>query len=88
MPPQPRSDTALSAMSHMALQTAGGRRAGLVHLAEKVASMQDAQGRVPSQDWPPPGRVPWKGRFFFFLPFLGLFLLHMEVPRLGVESEL
>ena len=28
--------------------------------------------------------------FFFlvFLPFLGLFPWHMEVPRLGVESEL
>ena len=25
--------------------------------------------------------------FFFFL-FLGLHLLHMEIPRLGVESEL
>ena len=26
--------------------------------------------------------------FFVFLPFLGLLLQHMEVPRLGVESEL
>ena len=26
--------------------------------------------------------------FFFFLLFLGLLLQHMEVPRLGVESEL
>ena len=26
--------------------------------------------------------------FFFFLPFLGLHSRHMEVPRLGVESEL
>ena len=26
--------------------------------------------------------------FFVFLPFLGLLLWHMEVPRLGVESEL
>ena len=26
--------------------------------------------------------------FFVFLPFLGLFLWHMEVPRLGVKSEL
>ena len=26
--------------------------------------------------------------FFFFLPFLGLHLHHMEVPRLGFESEL
>ena len=26
--------------------------------------------------------------FFFFLVFLGLHLRHMEVPRLGVESEL
>ena len=26
--------------------------------------------------------------FFFFLSFLGLHLWHMEVPRLGVESEL
>ena len=26
--------------------------------------------------------------FFVFLPFLGLPLWHMEVPRLGVESEL
>ena len=26
--------------------------------------------------------------FFFFLFFLGLHLQHMEVPRLGVESEL
>ena len=25
---------------------------------------------------------------FVFLPFLGLFLWHMEVPRLGVELEL
>ena len=24
----------------------------------------------------------------FFLPFLGLLLWHMEVPRLGVKSEL
>ena len=24
---------------------------------------------------------------FFFLPFLGLHLCHVEVPRLGVESE-
>ena len=26
--------------------------------------------------------------FFVFLPFLGLLPQHMEVPRLGVESEL
>ena len=26
--------------------------------------------------------------FFVFLPFLGLLLRHMEVPRLGVQSEL
>ena len=26
--------------------------------------------------------------FFVFLPFLGPLLGHMEVPRLGVESEL
>ena len=26
--------------------------------------------------------------FFFFFVFLGLYLQHMEVPRLGVESEL
>ena len=26
--------------------------------------------------------------FFFFLVFLGLHLQHMEVPRLGVKSEL
>ena len=26
--------------------------------------------------------------FFFFLPFLGPHPLHMEVPRLGVESQL
>ena len=26
--------------------------------------------------------------FFFFLSFLGLHLQHMEVPRLGVSSEL
>ena len=26
--------------------------------------------------------------FFFFLVFLGLYLQHMDVPRLGVESEL
>ena len=26
--------------------------------------------------------------FFVFLPFLGPLLWHMEVPRLGVESEL
>ena len=26
--------------------------------------------------------------FFVFLPFLGLLLRHMEVPRLGVESQL
>ena len=26
--------------------------------------------------------------FFFFLPFLGLHLQHMEVSRLGVELEL
>ena len=26
--------------------------------------------------------------FFVFLPFLGLLLWHMDVPRLGVESEL
>ena len=25
--------------------------------------------------------------FFFFLVFLGLYLRHVEVPRLGVESE-
>ena len=30
----------------------------------------------------------WSFFFFFvFLPFLGLLLQHMEVPRLGVESE-
>ena len=30
-----------------------------------------------------------KSHFFFvFLPFLGLILWHMEVPRLGVESAL
>jgi len=28
------------------------------------------------------------GSFFFFLPFLGPILRHMEVPRLGGESEL
>ena len=27
-------------------------------------------------------------KFFFFLPFLGPLMWHMEVPRLGVESEL
>ena len=26
--------------------------------------------------------------FLFFLPFLGPLLWHMEIPRLGVESEL
>ena len=26
--------------------------------------------------------------FFFFPPFLGLYLWHMEIPRLGVELEL
>ena len=26
--------------------------------------------------------------FFVFLPFLGLYLQHMEVPRLGVQLEL
>ena len=26
--------------------------------------------------------------FFFFLVFLGLYMQHMEVPRLGVKSEL
>ena len=26
--------------------------------------------------------------FFVFLPFLGLLMRHMEVPRLGVQSEL
>ena len=26
--------------------------------------------------------------FFVFLPFLGPLLLHMEIPRLGVELEL
>ena len=26
--------------------------------------------------------------YFLFLPFLGPLLQHMEVPRLGVESEL
>ena len=26
--------------------------------------------------------------FLFFLVFLGLYMRHMEVPRLGVESEL
>ena len=26
--------------------------------------------------------------FFFFLPFLGPLLWHIEVPRLGVQSEL
>ena len=26
--------------------------------------------------------------FFFFLPFLGLLLQHMEVPRLGIKLEL
>ena len=26
--------------------------------------------------------------FFFFLTFSGLHLRHMEVPRLGIESEL
>ena len=26
--------------------------------------------------------------FFVFLPFLGQFLRHMEVPRLGIEWEL
>ena len=26
--------------------------------------------------------------FFFFLPFLGLLLRHMDIPRLGVELEL
>jgi len=31
---------------------------------------------------------PLKKFFFVFLPFLGLLPRHMEVPRLGVESEL
>ena len=31
--------------------------------------------------------APWSF-FFFFLPFLGLLPWHMEVPGLGVESEL
>ena len=31
--------------------------------------------------------APRDGIFFFFL-FLGLHLEHMEVPRLGIESEL
>ena len=30
----------------------------------------------------------WRLLFFFFFPFLWLHLRHMEVPRLGVESEL
>ena len=32
----------------------------------------------------------WKRRVFFFvfLPFLGLLSRHVEVPRLGVQSEL
>ena len=32
--------------------------------------------------------VPWGSHFFFFfLFFLGLHPWHMEIPRLGVESE-
>ena len=31
--------------------------------------------------------VPAKSFFFFFPVFIGLHLRHMEVPRLGVESE-
>ena len=36
----------------------------------------------------PPSLSPPNVLFFFFLPFLGLHLQHMEVPRLGVKSEL
>ena len=33
--------------------------------------------------------VLWRSLFFFFfLPFLELLLRHMEVPRLGIKSEL
>ena len=34
------------------------------------------------------GRISVKLTFFFFFFFLGLYLQHMEVPRLGVKSEL
>ena len=37
-------------------------------------------------DWPQ-GPKSWVCLFFFF-PFLGLLLRHMEVPRVGVQSEL
>ena len=38
----------------------------------------------------PPALIYWKVRlffFFFFFPLLGPLLRHMEVPRIGVESE-
>ena len=44
---------------------------------------------VPTLRRPPFNAYPTKIFFFFvFLPFLGPLQQHMEVPRLGVESEL
>ena len=36
----------------------------------------------------PEGKAPSQGDFVFIFCFLGLNARHMEVPRLGVESEL
>ena len=57
----------------------------------------ETSGSQPGKIWPPHEDI-WQclerfchhsqSAFFFFFVFLGLHLQHMEVPRLGVKSEL
>ena len=47
------------------------------------------RGRTPAALLFPPHLLKWFFKFLgFFFCFLGLHPWHMEVPRLGVESEL
>ena len=63
-----------------------------MHVTLEAHHGREAAGSIT----PPPGELchaamtPWSAFFllFFFFFFLGLHLRHMEVSRLGVESEL
>jgi len=70
------------------------------HMASKEAGSQgvcagSALGvglRANTGEWfllsPWMGAAGWRGCFFFFFVFLGPHPWHMEVPRIGVQSEL
>ena len=55
---------------------------------EKKANSSAKQGGEAGLDPTLPERPDFLFLFFFFLIFLGLHPWHMEVPRLGVKSEL